>query len=48
MQASEKAALWREGIIAPWYLRLSQLDLYDLLLRESSTLRQSSSFAASE
>lgn len=26
--------LWRRGIIAPWYLRPSQLDIYSLLLSE--------------
>lgn len=30
----DKAQLWAAGVIAPWYLRDSQLDVYELLLRE--------------
>lgn len=29
-----KAQLWAQGVIAPWYLRPSQLDIYELLHRE--------------
>jgi hypothetical protein len=29
-----RAQFWRMGIIAPWYLRRSQLDIYGLLLHE--------------
>ncbi len=29
-----RSALWSAGVIAPWYLRESQLDVYELLLRE--------------
>lgn len=29
-----RSQLWRLGIVAPWYLRRSQLDIYELLLRE--------------
>lgn len=32
--SSEHETLWRSGIIAPWYLRPSQLDVYMLLLDE--------------
>jgi hypothetical protein len=34
MHADEKAHLWVQGIIAPWYLRKSQRDIYELLLTE--------------
>jgi hypothetical protein len=29
-----KEYLWQVAVIAPWYLRSSQLDLYDLMMRE--------------
>jgi hypothetical protein len=29
-----RAALWSRGVVAPWYLRRSQLDIYELLLQE--------------
>jgi hypothetical protein len=29
-----RAVMWEVGIIAPWYLRHSQLDVYDLIRRE--------------
>lgn len=32
--AEARARLWRMGIVAPWYLRPSQLDIYSLLLRD--------------
>jgi hypothetical protein len=32
--ARSRSALWANGIIAAWYLRDSQLDIYDLLVRE--------------
>jgi hypothetical protein len=33
-QAEARAQFWSQGVIAPWYLRRSQLDVYELLLRE--------------
>lgn len=33
-QEDARAAMWEAGVIAPWYLRMSQLDVYELLLRE--------------
>lgn len=33
-QDDSQRALWKAGILAPWYLRKSQLDVYSLLLRE--------------
>lgn len=32
--SDEKAELWAAGSLAPWYLRDSQLDVYELLCRE--------------
>lgn len=29
-----RAQLWEQGIVAPWYLRVSQLDIYEKLLNE--------------
>jgi hypothetical protein len=34
MSESEPNILWRAGVIAEWYLRPSQLDVYSLLMRE--------------
>jgi hypothetical protein len=34
MRQSEIQRLWSQGIIAAWYLRDSQLEIYDLLVRE--------------
>lgn len=33
-EGQSRTALWTAGIVAPWYLRESQLDVYELLLRE--------------
>lgn len=33
-QKEYQAELWKVGVVAPWYLRESQLDVYELLLRE--------------
>jgi hypothetical protein len=32
-QTESRQELWRAGIVAPWYLRKSQLDVYELILR---------------
>ncbi len=33
-QSDSQQELWRAGIVAPWYLRPSQCDIYELLLRD--------------
>ncbi len=33
-KTESRRELWKMGIVAPWYLRPSQLDVYQLLLRE--------------
>lgn len=33
-QSEAQGECWKSGVIAPWYLRQSQLDVYELLLRE--------------
>lgn len=33
-QTEARAQFWASGIVAPWYLRRSQLDVYELLLKE--------------
>jgi hypothetical protein len=33
-EAQARDIFWQKGIVAPWYLRKSQLDIYELLLRE--------------
>jgi hypothetical protein len=33
-ESEAQAAMWTAGIIAPWYLRQSQLDVYELLLAQ--------------
>lgn len=35
-QRENRALCWRMGIVAPWYLRPSQLEVYDLLLNEKN------------
>lgn len=33
-QDESQSALWQAGVIAPWYLRQSQLDVYELLMAQ--------------